>query len=190
MKAQSEQCHYAVTILDCLHGLMHGPGTEHTHSQHVPSSRRIGSVRRLQVEPSPEPTVDLLPRLCHLVKGEHGYGFNLHSNKTKRGQFIRSVDPGSAAESADIRPGDRLVEVNGVNIEGLRHSEVVALIREGGGRSTSSWSTRRRTSSSTDWGSHPPPAMSKRSMWTNQPQKVPHPPLLLPLNSPPQTHQS
>ncbi|XP_071361401.1 Na(+)/H(+) exchange regulatory cofactor NHE-RF2 [Trachinotus anak] len=86
----------------------------------------------LQVEPSPEPTTELLPRLCHLVKGEHGYGFNLHSDKTKRGQFVRSVDPGSAAESADIRPGDRLVEVNGVNVEGLRHSEVVALIRAGG----------------------------------------------------------
>ncbi|XP_067439444.1 Na(+)/H(+) exchange regulatory cofactor NHE-RF2 [Thunnus thynnus] len=86
----------------------------------------------LQVEPSPEPTVELLPRLCHLVKGEEGYGFNLHSDKTKRGQFIRSVDPGSAAESSDVRPGDRLVEVNGVNIEGLRHSEVVALIRAGG----------------------------------------------------------
>ncbi|XP_042341292.1 Na(+)/H(+) exchange regulatory cofactor NHE-RF2-like [Plectropomus leopardus] len=86
----------------------------------------------LQEQPSPESTVELLPRLCHLVKGEHGYGFNLHSNKTKRGQFVRSVDPGSAAESADIRPGDRLVEVNGVNIEGLRHSEVVALIRAQG----------------------------------------------------------
>uniref|UniRef100_A0A8C9YW55 Na(+)/H(+) exchange regulatory cofactor NHE-RF n=1 Tax=Sander lucioperca TaxID=283035 RepID=A0A8C9YW55_SANLU len=72
----------------------------------------------------------LLPRLCHLVKGEHGYGFNLHSDKKKGGQFVRSVDPGSAAVSADIRPGDRLV--NGVNIEGLRHSEVVLLIRAGG----------------------------------------------------------
>ncbi|XP_070684654.1 Na(+)/H(+) exchange regulatory cofactor NHE-RF2 [Pempheris klunzingeri] len=85
-----------------------------------------------EVQPSPELTVELLPRLCHLVKGEHGYGFNLHSDKTKGGQFMRSVDPGSAAESADIRPGDRLVEVNGVNIDGLRHSEVVALIRAGG----------------------------------------------------------
>ncbi|XP_029298623.1 Na(+)/H(+) exchange regulatory cofactor NHE-RF2 [Cottoperca gobio] len=82
----------------------------------------------LQEQSSPE----LFPRLCHLVKGEHGYGFNLHSDKTKGGQFVRSVDPGSAAESADIRPGDRLVEVNGVNISGQRHSEVVALIREGG----------------------------------------------------------
>ncbi|XP_029920804.1 Na(+)/H(+) exchange regulatory cofactor NHE-RF2 [Myripristis murdjan] len=89
----------------------------------------------LPAEPSPESpeaTVELLPRLCHLLKGEQGYGFNLHSNKTQGGQFVRSVDPGSAAERADIRPGDRLVEVNGVNIEGLRHSEVVAIIREGG----------------------------------------------------------
>lgn len=65
----------------------------------------------MQVQPSPELLVELVPRLCHLVKGENGYGFNLHSDKTKRGQFVRSVDPNSAAESADIRPGDRLVEV-------------------------------------------------------------------------------
>ncbi|XP_010775744.1 Na(+)/H(+) exchange regulatory cofactor NHE-RF2-like [Notothenia coriiceps] len=88
---------------------------------------------RLQEHPSPEPSVDLCPRLCHLVKGENGYGFNLHSDKKKEGQFVRSVDPGSAAESADIRPGDRIVEVNGMNISTLRHSEVVALIREAGG---------------------------------------------------------
>nr|XP_020451875.1 Na(+)/H(+) exchange regulatory cofactor NHE-RF2-like [Monopterus albus] len=85
----------------------------------------------LQVEPSPEPTDELCPRLCHLVKEDNGYGFSLHSNKTKGGQFVHSVDPGSAAESADIRPGDRILEVNGVNIEGLTHSEVVALIKSG-----------------------------------------------------------
>lgn len=69
---------------------------------------------QLQVHPSPEPAagLHLLPRLCHLVKGDHGYGFNLHSNRTKDGQFVRSVDPGSAAEGGGIRPGDRLVEVN------------------------------------------------------------------------------
>lgn len=68
-------------------------------------------ISKVQEQPSPEPPVELLPRLCHLLKGQHGYGFNLHSNKSKRGQFVRLVDPGSAAESADIRPGDRLVEV-------------------------------------------------------------------------------
>nr|XP_049575326.1 Na(+)/H(+) exchange regulatory cofactor NHE-RF2 [Syngnathus scovelli] len=83
----------------------------------------------LQIEASPEPSTELLPRLCHLVKGETGYGFNLHSNKAKGGQFVRSVDPHSPAERADVRPGDRLVEVNGVNIEGLKHSDVVAFIK-------------------------------------------------------------
>uniref|UniRef100_A0A673WW19 NHERF family PDZ scaffold protein 2 n=1 Tax=Salmo trutta TaxID=8032 RepID=A0A673WW19_SALTR len=80
----------------------------------------------------PMATVELLPRLCHMVKGELGYGFNLHSDRTRRGQFIRSVDPGSPAQHADLRPRDRLVEVNGVNIEALRHSEVVSFIRGGG----------------------------------------------------------
>ncbi|CAG06048.1 unnamed protein product, partial [Tetraodon nigroviridis] len=78
------------------------------------------------------PPDKLLPRLCHMVKGQHGYGFNLHNDKAKRGQFVRAVDPGSAAHDADLRPGDRLVQVNGVDLEGLRHSEVVALIQAGG----------------------------------------------------------
>ncbi|XP_063332777.1 Na(+)/H(+) exchange regulatory cofactor NHE-RF2 [Pelmatolapia mariae] len=86
----------------------------------------------LQVEPSPEPAVELLPRLCHMVKGQQGYGFNLHSDKKKRGQFVRAVDPDSPAESSGMRPGDRILEVNGVTTEGLRHSEVVGLIRAAG----------------------------------------------------------
>ncbi|KAM6939654.1 Na(+)/H(+) exchange regulatory cofactor NHE-RF2 [Xenentodon cancila] len=85
-----------------------------------------------EVEPSPEPTVELLPRMCLLVKGAQGYGFNLLGDKQKRGQFVRAVDPDSAAERAGVQPGDRVVEVNGVTTEGLRHSEVVALIRAGG----------------------------------------------------------
>nr|XP_057929839.1 Na(+)/H(+) exchange regulatory cofactor NHE-RF2 [Doryrhamphus excisus] len=93
------------------------------------SSVTSSTVTDTEMEASPEPSTELLPRLCHLVKGEQGYGFNLHNNKAKCGQFVRSVDPHSPAESADMRPGDRLVEVNGVNIEGMKHSEVVALIR-------------------------------------------------------------
>ncbi|XP_054897545.1 Na(+)/H(+) exchange regulatory cofactor NHE-RF2-like [Poeciliopsis prolifica] len=85
-----------------------------------------------EVESSPEPTVELLPRLCRLVKGENGYCFNLQSDKKKGGQFVRSVDPNSPADRAGLRTGDRLVEVNGVNTKGLRHSEVVALIRSRG----------------------------------------------------------
>ncbi|XP_013882331.1 Na(+)/H(+) exchange regulatory cofactor NHE-RF2 [Austrofundulus limnaeus] len=83
----------------------------------------------LCAEPSPEPTDPLLPRLCHLLKEERGYGFNLQSDKKRGGQIVRSVDPDSPAERAGVQSGDRIVEVNGVNTRGLRHSEVVALIK-------------------------------------------------------------
>lgn len=75
---------------------------------------------------------ELAPRLCHLVRSETGYGFNLHSERSKPGQYIRSLDPGSPADHAGLRPQDRLIEVNGVNIEGMRHAEVVAFIKKGG----------------------------------------------------------
>ncbi|XP_049600424.1 Na(+)/H(+) exchange regulatory cofactor NHE-RF2 isoform X2 [Syngnathus scovelli] len=78
-----------------------------------------------------DPT-ELAPRLCHLVRADTGYGFNLHSHRSRPGQYIRSLDTGSPADQAGLRPQDRIVEVNGVNIEGMRHSEVVAFIKKGG----------------------------------------------------------
>uniref|UniRef100_U3I9X4 Na(+)/H(+) exchange regulatory cofactor NHE-RF n=1 Tax=Anas platyrhynchos platyrhynchos TaxID=8840 RepID=U3I9X4_ANAPP len=74
----------------------------------------------------------LRPRLCHIKKGPNGYGFNLHSDKSRPGQYIRAVDPDSPAEAAGLRPQDRIVEVNGVLVEGKQHASVVAAIKEGG----------------------------------------------------------
>ncbi|KAM4598503.1 Na(+)/H(+) exchange regulatory cofactor NHE-RF2 isoform 1-T1 [Polymixia lowei] len=88
-----------------------------------------------QAQSQSRPPVDpseLFPRLCHLMRAEMGYGFNLHSEKSRPGQYIRSLDRGSPADLAGLRPQDRLVEVNGVNIEGMRHAEVVAFIKTGG----------------------------------------------------------
>lgn len=75
------------------------------------------------------PPRELRPRLCHLRKGPQGYGFNLHSDKSRPGQYIRSVDIGSPAAHSGLRAQDRLIEVNGQNVEGLRHAEVVASIK-------------------------------------------------------------
>lgn len=55
------------------------------------------------------PLRELRPRLCHLRKGPQGYGFNLHSDKSRPGQYIRSVDPGSpAAHSVSVPRTDSL----------------------------------------------------------------------------------
>ncbi|XP_042360336.1 Na(+)/H(+) exchange regulatory cofactor NHE-RF2 [Plectropomus leopardus] len=84
-----------------------------------------------QSRPPVDPS-ELIPRLCHLIRSDTGYGFNLHSDRSRPGQYIRSLDPGSPADHAGLRPQDRLIEVNGVNIEGMRHAEVVAFIKKGG----------------------------------------------------------
>ncbi|NXD28685.1 NHRF1 protein, partial [Spelaeornis formosus] len=75
---------------------------------------------------------ELRPRLCHMKKGPDGYGFNLHSDKSRPGQYVRAVDPGSPAEAAGLVPQDRIIEVNGVCMEGKQHSDVVAAIKASG----------------------------------------------------------
>ncbi|XP_036194866.1 Na(+)/H(+) exchange regulatory cofactor NHE-RF1 isoform X4 [Myotis myotis] len=75
---------------------------------------------------------ELRPRLCAMKRGPNGYGFNLHSDKTKPGQFIRSVDPDSPAEASGLQAQDRIVEVNGVCMEGKQHGDVVSAIKAGG----------------------------------------------------------
>lgn len=55
------------------------------------------------------------PRLCHMQKGENGYGFNLHSKKSEPGQFIRAVDEDSPAARAGLKAQDKIVQVNAHN---------------------------------------------------------------------------
>eukprot|EP00092_Neocalanus_flemingeri_P044112 GFUD01048788.1.p1 GENE.GFUD01048788.1~~GFUD01048788.1.p1 ORF type:complete len:242 (-),score=69.95 GFUD01048788.1:186-911(-) len=72
------------------------------------------------------------PRACHIVKRDkfEGYGFNLYKKKNTPGQFIGSIDQGSPAEDAGLKEGDKLVEVNGVNVEQENHKQVVQKIKE------------------------------------------------------------
>lgn len=53
----------------------------------------------------------LRPRLCHMKKIANSYGFNLHSEKSKTGQFIRAVDEDSPADKAGLRPQDKIIQV-------------------------------------------------------------------------------
>ncbi|CAG7718637.1 unnamed protein product [Allacma fusca] len=71
------------------------------------------------------------PRLCQLVKWPDfdGYGFNLHGEKTKPGQYIGKVDKDSPAETAGLKPNDRIIEVNGTNISNENHKQVVQRIK-------------------------------------------------------------
>ncbi|XP_019723861.1 Na(+)/H(+) exchange regulatory cofactor NHE-RF1 [Hippocampus comes] len=88
--------------------------------------------RKLSVNSDKEVSPELRPRLCVIRREANGYGFNLHSERARPGQYIRAVDEDSPAERAGLQPKDRIVQVNGVSVEGKTHSEVVATIKAGG----------------------------------------------------------
>ncbi|XP_010577767.1 PREDICTED: Na(+)/H(+) exchange regulatory cofactor NHE-RF1 [Haliaeetus leucocephalus] len=97
-----------------------GPGTEPPASE-TQLSHRLSPLQE-----------ELRPRLCCMKKGPNGYGFNLHSDKSRPGQYVRAIDPDSPAEAAGLAPQDRIIEVNGVCMEGKQHADVVAAIKAGG----------------------------------------------------------
>uniref|UniRef100_A0A3Q2R216 Sorting nexin 27 n=1 Tax=Fundulus heteroclitus TaxID=8078 RepID=A0A3Q2R216_FUNHE len=89
-------------------------------------------------------TVTSGPRLVRIVKSNSGYGFNVRGQVSEGGQLrsingelyaplqhVSAVLPGGAADRAGISKGDRILEVNGVNVEGATHKQVVDLIRAG-----------------------------------------------------------
>merc|ERR1712168_883021 len=73
-----------------------------------------------------------VPRLCHIIMWPdfQGYGFNLHSEKNRPGQFIGKVDEDSPAEYGGLKKGDRILEVNGANISNENHKQVVQRIKQ------------------------------------------------------------
>jgi sorting nexin-27 len=88
--------------------------------------------------PSPD------PRVVHIRKTETGFGFNVRGQVNEGGplksingrlyaplQHVSAVLEGGAAEMAGVLRGDRILEVNGVNVEGATHKTVVDLIKSG-----------------------------------------------------------
>jgi len=71
-------------------------------------------------------------RHCHLYKRSHfdGYGFNLYKKTREELHIIGSLEPGSPGLDGGLRQDDVLIEVNGVNVEKIKHQDVVEKIRE------------------------------------------------------------
>lgn len=90
------------------------------------------------------PVKDPGPRVVHIIKTETGFGFNVRGQVNEGGplksingklyaplQHVSAVLEGGAAETAGVIKGDRILEVNGVNVEGATHKTVVDLIKSG-----------------------------------------------------------
>ncbi|KAK0425687.1 hypothetical protein QR680_009324 [Steinernema hermaphroditum] len=87
------------------------------------------------------------PHLVNIVKSESGFGFNVKGQVSEGGQLrsingqlyaplqhVSAVLRNGAAEKAGLLRGDRILQVNGVDVEGATHKQVVELIKDGGDR--------------------------------------------------------
>ncbi|MGH0121899.1 UNVERIFIED_CONTAM: hypothetical protein FKN15_077090 [Acipenser sinensis] len=72
------------------------------------------------------------PKLCYLVKGEKGYGFSLTSTRGVQGMFLSEVHPSGVAAKAGVQNNDRLIELNGDNVESSNHEQIVDKVKASG----------------------------------------------------------
>uniref|UniRef100_A0A8D2L6Z3 PDZ domain containing 1 n=1 Tax=Varanus komodoensis TaxID=61221 RepID=A0A8D2L6Z3_VARKO len=71
-------------------------------------------------------------RLCYLVKEKNSYGFSLKTIAGQTGLFLVDLVPQGPAVKAGVQPNDRLIEVNGENVENDTHEEVVEKVKRSG----------------------------------------------------------
>ncbi|KAJ4933044.1 hypothetical protein JOQ06_029881 [Pogonophryne albipinna] len=74
------------------------------------------------------------PRITDITKGPDGYGFLLKEDVNQKCHFLRDIDRGSPAERAGVKEMDRLVAVDGKEVEECNHGQVVDMIRQSGNK--------------------------------------------------------
>ncbi|KAM4795596.1 Na(+)/H(+) exchange regulatory cofactor NHE-RF3 [Rhinophrynus dorsalis] len=75
------------------------------------------------------------PRLCYLDKeGGGSYGFSLKTTKGVNGIYMSTLVPNSIAVKAGVRENDRIIEVNGKNVENDTHDQLAKKVKESGNK--------------------------------------------------------
>ncbi|KAL3211576.1 hypothetical protein MRX96_036340 [Rhipicephalus microplus] len=100
--------------------------TEMTSPKTAPKAPQSQPVAAAKVEVKP-PNDLLTVRHCHLVRRTdfEGYGFLLGEDNERKQQLVTAVEPGSPAEAAGLRVKDIIIQVNGVEIDGACHQDVI-----------------------------------------------------------------
>ncbi|KAJ1346493.1 hypothetical protein KIN20_001288 [Parelaphostrongylus tenuis] len=113
-----------------------------SRSSVVPSD--YGTMRRFipEMAPGHEPNI---PRILVIPRGPKGFGFILRGAKHVNSslnfeptpfspalQFFEGVDMSGMAMRAGLRPGDYLLEIDGIDVRSASHEQVVHLIQQAG----------------------------------------------------------
>ncbi|XP_029479713.2 partitioning defective 3 homolog isoform X6 [Oncorhynchus nerka] len=125
----------AYTSLPHPHVLAHGGSMGKPPLGHAPPGRTPSPHRVLNSTPTAGFTKKVGRRLnIQLKKGPEGLGFSITSRDVPIGGsapiYVKNILPrGAAIQDGHLKAGDRLLEVNGVDLVGLTQEEVVCLLR-------------------------------------------------------------
>ncbi|XP_038674801.1 LOW QUALITY PROTEIN: Na(+)/H(+) exchange regulatory cofactor NHE-RF3 [Scyliorhinus canicula] len=72
------------------------------------------------------------PKLCHLVKQGSSFGFSLKTIEGVPGLFMTEITPDGTAFTAGVQPNDRIIELNGENVENINHQQMVSKMKASG----------------------------------------------------------
>nr|XP_039261090.1 Na(+)/H(+) exchange regulatory cofactor NHE-RF1-like [Styela clava] len=68
-------------------------------------------------------------RVCILERGANGFGFVLCCENDTTDTYVLHVLDDSPASKAHLRPGDKIIEINEINVENECHTNVVKLLQ-------------------------------------------------------------
>ncbi|KAL4656969.1 Na(+)/H(+) exchange regulatory cofactor NHE-RF3-like [Arapaima gigas] len=89
-------------------------------------------------QPSSQPTMNGVdrsqhkPKLCYLVKFKNSYNFSLKSTRGMDGVYMTDIIPSGVADKAGVKVNDHILEVNGENVEGATHEQIVEKVKDSG----------------------------------------------------------
>lgn len=91
---------------------------------------RVGSRLHVLMTERPFVTVSREVRTVVLNKGSSGLGFNIVGGEDGEGIFISFILAGGPADlSGELRRGDQIVSVNGINLRTATHEEAAAALK-------------------------------------------------------------
>ncbi|XP_034648515.1 general receptor for phosphoinositides 1-associated scaffold protein [Trachemys scripta elegans] len=103
----------------------------------LPRARKGSGCQWKSLSPSPEQhrKVITLDKEAEETFGFEIQTYGLHHQDKKSVEmftFVCRVHEGSPAQTAGLTPGDTITAVNGLNVEGIRHREIVEIIKASG----------------------------------------------------------
>jgi hypothetical protein len=72
-------------------------------------------------------------RVCHMIKSpiSNEYGFNLKAKTNGKCHYIGRVDKDTPAHFSGLKSGDKIIEINNINIHCLNYDEIMEKINQG-----------------------------------------------------------